>query len=260
MQQLKQPQESPGYPAWSAYALDKINRIVQGAITAGSSKIFIHTNLKLGLPLENINKVAGPFVEAWAVETFQAIADTPDNDVGLVNVQSGARLDPYDIILQFRYRQEIVSVYVDVKATAQDIATSGKSPNITSYGRIRTEYVNNPDYLFVVLSLKHKVYSEKIPETGMTNGVMEVGACNAFDLKYVSAKDISYNPALGVGQIQIRDINYASKEARTAQEFCALLDKKYIASKGEAAFTATAAKYGWLQGTSASGGPADALL
>ncbi len=109
-----------------------------------------------------------------------------------------------DVILQFRRRyngHDYVSADVDVKATAEDIVTSGRSPNITSYARIRSEYLKDADYIFVILSLKHKVFSEKAPETGMTNGIMEVVACAAYDLKFVSAQDISYNPALGTGQL-----------------------------------------------------------
>ncbi len=138
------------------------------AIQAGNNKIFIHTNLKRGLPLENINKVAGPFVEAWAMEQFENISDIPLNPYKLIYAESGKRLDPYDIILQFRRDGETlnyISANVDVKATSEDISSSGKSPNITSYARIRTEYLKDPDYIFVVLSLKHRVLvrSRKTP-------------------------------------------------------------------------------------------------
>ena len=59
---------------------------------------------------------------------------------------------------------------------------------------------------------------------------MEVVGYNAYDIKYLSASDISYNPALGTGQIQIRDIHYVTIENRSAAEFCKLLDRKYLAS------------------------------
>ena len=49
---------------------------------------------------------------------------------------------------------------------------------------------------------------------------MEVVAYNAYDLKYLSSKDINYNPALGTGQIQVRDIHYVELEERTTWEFC----------------------------------------
>jgi hypothetical protein len=62
-------------------------------------------------------------------------------------------------------------------------------------------------------------------------GVMEVVDFNAYDLKYLSDTDISYNPALGTGQLQVRDIHYVNIEHRTAWEFCQLLDGKCIASK-----------------------------
>ena len=59
---------------------------------------------------------------------------------------------------------------------------------------------------------------------------MEVVKYNSYDIKYLSDADISYNPALGTGQIQIRDIHYVALEVRTAWEFCQMLDRKYLAS------------------------------
>lgn len=206
---FKVPQESSDYSLHSAFVIEQIASIIKDAIENGRNRIFIHTNLKRGLPLENINKVAGPFVEAWAMEQFEMIADNAENIYQLIHAESGKRLDPFDIVLQFKIKNRIeyVSADVDVKATAEDIVSSGKSPNITSYARIRGEYVNDPDYIFIILSLKHKVFSERLPETGMTNGVMEVVSYSVYDLKYISERDLSYNPALGTGQLQIRDIH-----------------------------------------------------
>lgn len=250
MDAIKKPKESPDYPKWSKYVIRQISQIIVNAIKTGSNRIFIYTNLKLGLPLENINKVAGPFVEAWALEQFQEIVSDMGNPYELVNVEAGKRLDPFDIVLQFKRKHnssEYLSANVDVKATAEDIVTSGKSPNITSYARIRTEYIDDPDYIFVVLSLKHKVYGDKDPDTGMTNGIMEVVSYAVYDLKYIGKADISYNPALGTGQIQIRDIHYVDIEKRTTWEFIRILDAKFIKSKGKSAWAKMAKKYGWIK-------------
>lgn len=76
------------------------------------------------------------------------------------------------------------------------------------------------------------MFSKRDVETGMMMGIMEVVDFHAYDLKYISAPDISYNPALGTGQLQVRDIHYVTLEERTVWEFCQLLDKKCIASKG----------------------------
>jgi len=247
--EFKVPQESSDYSLHSAFVIEQIASIIKDAIENGRNRIFIHTNLKRGLPLENINKVAGPFVEAWAMEQFEMIADNAENIYQLIHAESGKRLDPFDIVLQFkiRNRTEYVSADVDVKATAEDIASSGKSPNITSYARIRSEYVNDPDYIFIILSLKHKVFSERLPETGMTNGVMEVVSYSVYDLKYISERDLSYNPALGTGQLQIRDIHYVDIVNRTVWEFCQMLDAKFIRSKGEDAWLKMATKYQWIK-------------
>ncbi len=247
---FKVPKESEDYPASSDFVIGRISAVMAKAIEAGKNRIFIRTNLKRGLPLENINKIAGPFVEAWALEQFEEIVADTDNGYELINVQAGKRLDPFDIVLQFKRKLtggNYVSANIDVKATAEDIKTSGKSPNITSFARIRSEYLEDPDYIFVILSLKHKVYSERGNSEGITNGVMEVVSHAAYDLKYVSAADINYNPALGTGQLQIRDIRYVDIEKRTVWEFLQMLDAKFKKSKGEEAWLTLARKHDWIK-------------
>ena len=230
---FKEPKESDEYSEYSEYAINAIEKIIENAISEGENKIVINTNLKLGLPMENINKIAGPFVEAWAFETFANVVDNEDNEWHLINVEALERLHRADIILQFKRNKTVnavVTAEVDVKATAEDFENSGKSPNITSFARIRTAYIEDPDCLFVILSLKHKVYSVRNQDTGLMDGIMEVVKYNAYDIKYLSDDDISYNPALGTGQIQIRDIHYVTIEKRTSWEFCKMLDRKYLAS------------------------------
>jgi len=231
---FKIPQESEDYKDCSKFVVSSVESIIKEAMDSGRNKIIINTNLKLGIPMENVNKIAGPFVEAWALEVFVGVLEDENNKYELINVEAGERLNMADIILQFkrqRKRQSTVTGYVDVKATSQDIEGSGKSPNITSFARIRTAYIKDPDYIFVILSIKHKVYSKKDESTKLMMGVMEVVDFNAYDLKYISSTDISYNPALGSGQLQVRDIHYVSFAERTTWDFCQLLDKKCIASR-----------------------------
>lgn len=232
--ELKIPVESEDYNLCSDFIILAIEKIMKKAMDSGRNRIEINTNLKLGIPMENVNKIAGPFVEAWAFEVFSESLEDPENEYNLINVEAGQRLNMADVILQFkktRKRSTSVTGNVDVKATSKDIEGSGKSPNITSYARIRSAYVKDPDFIFIILSIKHKVFSAKDEKTKMMMGVMEVVEFNAYDLKYLSESDISYNPALGTGQIQIRDIHYVSKVIRTSWEFCQILDKKFIASK-----------------------------
>ena len=232
--EFKIPVELEDYQECSDFVVQIIEDIVQQTIDQGRNEIVINTNLKLGIPMENVNKIAGPFIEAWAYEVFTDALEDQNNIYQLINVEAGERLNMADIILQFkrkRKRQSFVTANVDVKATSKDIKNSGRSPNITSFARIRTAYVKDPDFLFIVLSIKHKVYSTRDTNTKMMMGVMEIVDFNAYDLKFISASDFSYNPALGSGQIQIRGIHYVSKEIRTTWEFCQLLDKKCIASK-----------------------------
>ena len=241
---FKIPKESPDYQECSAFVVGAIESIIKNAIENDRNKIIINTNLKLGIPMENVNKIAGPFLEAWAYEIFTETLEDKDNKYNLVNVEAGERLNLADVILQFQIERKDkhltgLTGYVDVKATSKDIDRSGKSPNITSFARIRSAYVKDPDMIFIILSLKHQVYSKLDQSTHMMMGVMEAVDFNAYDLKYLSETDISYNPALGSGQLQIRDIHYVSREVRNVWEFCQLLDKKSIASKK---------KYeGWLE-------------
>lgn len=251
-QEFKIPKEGQDYAECSQFVVGAVECIVEDAISKGRNKITINTNLKLGLPMENINKVAGPFVEAWAYEVFFEAMQNPVGDYELINVEAKARLYIADIILQFKKQRKVesgITAEVDVKATAEDIDSSGKSPNITSYARIRTAYVEEPDYIFVILSLKHRVYSTKNPTTEMMDGIMEVVRHNAYDLKYISDKDISYNPALGTGQLQIKDIHYVSLEERTTWEFCQLLDRKYLncSRKSFSSWLEMAKKFKWIK-------------
>jgi hypothetical protein len=146
---FKVPVESSDYQICSDFIVGQIEAIVNDAIQSNKNKIMINTNLKFGLPMENINKIAGPFVEAWAFEIFNDILEDENNKYQLINVEAGERLNMADIILQFkrkRKNQIVITSYVDVKATSNDIEGSGKSLNITSFARIRTEYIKDPDY------------------------------------------------------------------------------------------------------------------
>ena len=145
-------------------------------------------------------------IEAWANEVFAGIRDDDENEYSLINVETQERLGMADIILQFRKSNRI------------------------SFSRIRTAYVTDPDYMFIILSMKHKVYSERNSKTRLMDGIMEVVDYNAYDLKYISDADINYNPALGTGQIQIKDIHYITCQYRTTWEMCQLLDRKYLHS------------------------------
>ncbi|MBR4897604.1 MAG: hypothetical protein IKZ48_02280 [Prevotella sp.] len=210
---FKIPVESRDYSEASAFVIKSIEDILAETIKKGENKIVINTNLKNGLPMENINKIAGPFVEAWAGELFESIAQNDKNEWNLVHSETCPRLGMADIILQFKKKTtfgSVVTANVDSKATAEDLEKSGKSPNITSYARIRSAYIEDADFIFVILSLKHKVYCQKNHTTGLMDGIMEVVKYNAYDIKYISAPDFSYNPALGTGQLQIKDIHYVN--------------------------------------------------
>ena len=248
---LKRPIESDDYADCSKFIVDSIESIMKDAMDGGRNKIIINTNLKLGIPMENVNKIAGPFIEAWAFEVFTDSLEDGNNKYELIHVEAGEHLNMADVILQFRKtrkRSSAVTGHVDVKATSKDIEGSGKSPNITSFARIRTAYVKDPDFIFIILSIKHRVYSSRDATTKMMMGIMEIVDFNAYDLKYIAANDISYNPALGTGQLQVRDIHYVAFQVRTTWEFCQMLDRKFMASKkGFEQWLEYAQQNGWIK-------------
>lgn len=227
---FKIPVESPTYTEDSQFIISQIHAILNHRMEAGDNKIILNTNLRMGLPLENINKIAGPMIEAWACEVFSGIRDNLQNPYFLVNVEAQERLGMADIILQFKKDNHSITGNIDVKATADDIPNSGKGPNITSFSRIRSAYIKDPDFIFIILSIKHKVYVQRNEDTLLMDGIMEVVDFHAYDLKFISDSDISYNPALGTGQIQIKDIHYVSYQHRSTWQLCQLLDSKYLHS------------------------------
>ena len=227
---FKIPVESDTYRSDSDFVITQIMAILDEQKISGSNKIIINTNLRSGLPLKDINKIAGPMIEAWAFEVFAGIRDIENNEYSLINAEAQERLDMADIILQFRKYGRIITGNLDVKTTADDIPKSGRSPNLTSFSRIRTAYVKDPDFMFIILSVKHKNYSQRNSVTNLMDGIMEITDYKAYDLKYISEEDISYNPALGTGQIQVKDIHYVNLQYRTTWEMCRLLDKKFLHS------------------------------
>jgi len=247
--ELKKPIESETYKEDSEFVINQMKAILDAQMASGDNKIIINTNLRMGLPLENINKIAGPMLEAWAGEVFSGIRDNMDNPYSLINVEAQERLGMADIILQFKKGNSALTGNVDVKATANDIPNSGKGPNITSFSRIRTAYVNDPDFMFIILSIKHRVYVKRNEITGLMDGIMEVVDHNEYDLKFISDSDINYNPALGTGQIQIKDIHYITYQYRTTWEMCQLLDNKYLHSSRRRIddFVREAKKNGWIK-------------
>lgn len=249
--ELKIPVESEDYKECSDFVISSINSIMKDAMESGRNKIIIDTNLKLGIPMENVNKIAGPFIEAWAYEVFSESFESSENKYDLINVEAGERLNLADVILQFKRSSPGrmgITGSVDVKATSIDIKGSGKSPNITSYAKIRSAYVEDGDFIFIILSIKHRVYSTRDEKTKMMKGIMEVVASHTYDLKYLSDSDISYNPALGTGQIQVRDIHYVTLVDRTVAEFCMLLDRKFLASnKGYNQWLKYALQNNWIK-------------
>lgn len=236
-ERVKIPEESPTYPKQSNFVLTMINTMVEEAFESGNNQIILDTNIHGEFPLDNINKLAAPLIESWAATVFGNISKISGNKFNLINIEVGAnRTDLADVVLQFKRTnaEQLNPLYttgsVDIKSTADTIKNSGKGPNITSFAKIRTAYLDDPDFIFVILSIKYHPYSETNPTTGMAKGIIDLHDFTSYDFKYLSELDFSINPALGTGQIQIKDIHYVEVTPRTTWELIQLLDQKYVKS------------------------------
>lgn len=129
--ELKQPQQCDDYKECSKFVTSAIETIIQATIDAGRNQIIINTNLKLGLPIGNINKIAGPIVETWAYEISHDVMGDKNNEYHLINnVGDQQRFRMIDVILQFKKKRNVesgITAEVDVKATSEDFEPSGKS-------------------------------------------------------------------------------------------------------------------------------------
>ena len=89
---FKIPVESETYRSDSDFVITQIMAILDEQKISGSNKIIINTNLRSGLPLKDINKIAGPMIEAWAFEVFAGIRDIENNEYSLINAEAQERL------------------------------------------------------------------------------------------------------------------------------------------------------------------------
>lgn len=228
---VKIPKESENYEEMSEKAISRINQMVQSRFDHNKNNIILNTNILGSFPLDNINKLAAPLIESWAGNIFHDVIKVNDNDFSLVNVEVGTkRTDLADIILQFKFNNNYSTSNIDVKSTTDTIKNSGKGPNITSFAKIRSAYLEDPDFMFVILSVRYHPYSETNTDTGFAKGVIALTDFHSYDFKYLSESDFTINPALGTGQVQIKDIHYVTTEKRSTWKLIRLLDDKYIHS------------------------------
>lgn len=81
---LKIPVESASYYDDSTFVIQQIRSVLAERKAANDAKVVLNTILKRGLPLENINKIAGPLIEAWAFEVFSGIRGITNNKYNLI--------------------------------------------------------------------------------------------------------------------------------------------------------------------------------
>lgn len=245
---VKIPKESSDYRQNSFKAVEQIETLMQTKIDSKENRIDVKIGLKKGLPMDNIHRIAAPIVEQWAIETFEDSLNVEGYDFVGVEL-TPSRTSLVDLVLSFKpENSDGFPAGVDVKGTSMDIPNSGKSPNITSFAKIRTAYIDDNNFMFIILSLKHQVFTDTTGEQAVQSLVIK--EANAYDLKYLRESEFNINPSLGTGQLQIGDIHYVDADSyRTVDEFVDLLDKKYmsIVSNNKNKWKELADKNGWIK-------------
>ena len=61
--------------------------------------------------------------------------------------------------------------------------------------------------LFLIFSIKYSVNKETTGDDGYSTDKLIIKNFNIYDFKFIADNELSYNPALGTGQIQIKDIH-----------------------------------------------------
>jgi uncharacterized protein YlbG (UPF0298 family) len=130
--------------------------------------------------MENINKIAGPFVEAWAFETFSIVMENKDNKYQLINVQAQERLSKADVILQFKKKRKVEMLKYSILRTEflakkeNQICPITKQPTTDVHhkkGRVGNLYLDTTHW--IALSREGHKFVEENPEWAKENGYSE---------------------------------------------------------------------------------------
>lgn len=185
------------------------------------NKVTLLTNLKRGIPTKDIHKIAGPLTDEWVYQVLNDIGSDSTNKYGIYDVQSKDSSSLDDV--SFRIKGLPEPIMIDVKSASLEKGDkAGKSSNLTSFRKIRPHYLDNPNSIFLILSVKNGPYIEARQRKGF-----EMTSFNVFDLKLVKDSELKFNTAMG-DQFQIGNSMKVTQVERTTADFIKLIDSKYI--------------------------------
>lgn len=193
----------------------------KATIDPSINKVLLSTNLKRGLPVKDIHKLAGPLTDEWVYQVLNDIASDSSNQYGIYCVESKDSSSLDDVSFKIKGIEE--TILIDVKSASLEKGDrAGKSSNLTSFRKIRPHYINNPNSIFMILSVKNGPFIENNIRKGFV-----MTSFNVFDLKLVKEQELKFNTAMG-DQFQIGNSMKVTQVNRTTDEFIELIDKKYI--------------------------------
>lgn len=185
------------------------------------NKVILSTNLKRGLPVKDIHKIAGPLTDEWVYQVLNDVAEDADNKYGIYDVQSKDSSSLDDVSIRIKGIEE--TILIDVKSASLEKGDrAGKSSNLTSFRKIRPHYIENPESIFLILSIKNGPFIED----GIRKG-FEMTSFNIFDIKLVKASELKFNTAMG-DQFQIGNSMKVTQIDRSTADFIELIDSKYM--------------------------------
>lgn len=201
-----------------------IYKIFEEIINDGiKNKVLLQTNLKRGMPEKDIHKIAGPITDEWVYEMLDDYSNQVSKRYPIENVRSMGSSSLEDVYFEIKdSKNNAIPVLIDVKSASLEKGPSaGKGSNITSFRKIRPHYVNNPNSIFLCLSVKNLPYKEN----GKRKGFDFVGI-HLFDIKLVTENELKLNKRMG-DQFQISNSTNVTQVDRSTQEFIEMIDSKY---------------------------------
>lgn len=205
-----------------AYLLGIIQKAQKNETT---NKVQIETNLECNVPVKDIHKIAGPFIDEWVCETFRG-AQREDEHIKRVVSKESSSLE--DIFITLEIEGKMIDILIDVKsASLAKGNNAGKGSNLTSFRKIRPFYVHNPSALFYILSIEHK----NLIKDDTCHGFELVG-CNIFEMKCIASNELMLNTSMG-DQFQISNSMCVTQIDRTTEEFIKLIDDMFADKYGQ---------------------------
>lgn len=109
--------DDKNYSKFSKKAIDIVKGIFDELLSDDENEVILKSNLRNGLPIENINKIAGPVLEEWVF----TVLDSKKEQYGLLQVKPQKKTALSDVDLKCTIESKLKYIKIDVKATCEEM-------------------------------------------------------------------------------------------------------------------------------------------